>query len=58
MTTTVAAKALGISPRTLQRYVAAGLIKPDLTLPSGRYRWDVEKLRDQINALADEDPDA
>jgi DNA-binding transcriptional MerR regulator len=48
-----AARQLGVSGRTLQRYVAAGLIKPDLTLPSGRYRWDVAKLRDQINALAD-----
>ncbi|MFI7677862.1 MerR family DNA-binding transcriptional regulator [Actinophytocola sp. NPDC049390] len=51
VTTTVAAKRLGISARTLQRYVAAGLIKPDLTLPSGRYRWNVDRLRDQINAI-------
>jgi DNA-binding transcriptional MerR regulator len=60
VTTTEAAKRLGISGRTIQRYVAAGLIKPDLTLPSGRYRWDVDKLRDQINAIprnAEEDPD-
>lgn len=46
-----AAKALGISPRTIQRYVAAGLITPDLTLPSGKYRWDVKRLREQINAI-------
>jgi DNA-binding transcriptional MerR regulator len=51
VTTTEAAKRLGIAARTLQRYVAAGLITPDLTLPSGRYRWDVDKLRDQINAI-------
>lgn len=51
VTTTEAAKRLGIAARTLQRYVAAGLIKPDLTLPSGRYRWDVDKLRDQINNI-------
>jgi predicted site-specific integrase-resolvase len=51
-----AAKALGISARTIQRYVKAGLITPDLTLPSGRYRWNVSRLRDQINALPrDED---
>jgi hypothetical protein len=31
--------------------VQAGLITPDLRLPSGRYRWDVERLRDQINSL-------
>lgn len=52
VTTTVAAKRLGIAARTLQRYVTAGLVTPDLVLPSGRYRWDVDKLRDQINAIA------
>jgi hypothetical protein len=29
--------------------VLAGLITPDLRLPSGRYRWDVARLREQIN---------
>lgn len=51
VTTPEAARALGISARTLQRYVKAGWITPDLRLPSGRYRWDVERLRAQINAL-------
>jgi DNA-binding transcriptional MerR regulator len=51
VTTPEAARQLGISARTLQRYVVAGLITPDLRLPSGRYRWDVDRLRDQINAL-------
>jgi hypothetical protein len=27
------------------------LITPDLRMPSGRYRWDVERLREQINSL-------
>jgi hypothetical protein len=59
VTTPEAARELGISPRTVQRYVRAGLITPDLTLPSGRYRWDVARLRDQINALPAraDDPD-
>ena len=35
----------------IQRYVQAGLITPDLRLPSGRYRWDVDRLREQINSL-------
>ena len=51
VTTPEAARQLGISARTLQRYVNAGWITPQLTLPSGRYRWDVARLRDQINAL-------
>jgi hypothetical protein len=37
--------------------VQAGLITPDLRLPSGRYRWDVDRLRDQINALPQPDKD-
>jgi DNA-binding transcriptional MerR regulator len=51
VTTPQAARQLGISARTIQRYVQAGLITPDLRLPSGRYRWDVDRLREQINSL-------
>jgi DNA-binding transcriptional MerR regulator len=51
VTTPEAARQLGISARTIQRYVQQGLIKPDLRLPSGRYRWNVGRLRDQINSL-------
>ena len=36
--------------------VAPGWITPDLTLASGQYRWDVEKLREQINNM--KKPDA
>lgn len=52
-----AAKALGLSARTLQRYVKDGLITPDLRLPSGKYRWDVARLREQINAIPREGQD-
>ena len=51
VTTPEAARQLGISARTLQRYVVKGWVVPDLRLPSGRYRWDVERLRAAINAL-------
>jgi DNA-binding transcriptional MerR regulator len=57
VTTPEAARRLGISARTLQRYVTAGWITPDLTLPSGRYRWDVAQLREQINALGQRERD-
>jgi DNA-binding transcriptional MerR regulator len=53
VTTPDAARALGISPRTLQRYVRKGVVTPEITLPSGQYRWDVAKLRAQIEALSD-----
>ncbi len=46
-----AARLLGVNPRTLARYVTRGWITPDLTLPTGQYRWDVARLRDQINSL-------
>lgn len=51
-----AARALGISPRTLQRYVQDGLVTPDVTLPRPQrpqYRWNVARPREQIRALAD-----
>lgn len=46
-----AARALGISARTIQRYAKVGLITPDITLASGQYRWNLDRLRDQINAI-------
>lgn len=52
VTTPDAARALGISSRTLQRYVSKGVVTPEITLPSGQYRWDVAKLRAQIEALS------
>ena len=52
VTTPDAARALGISPRTLQRYVRNGLVTPEITLPSGQYRWDVTKLRAQIETAS------
>ncbi|MEJ2865092.1 MerR family DNA-binding transcriptional regulator [Actinomycetospora flava] len=48
VSTPEAAKALGVSARTLQRYVTQGLVTPEITLPSGQYRWNVAKLRRQI----------
>jgi predicted site-specific integrase-resolvase len=54
VSTPEAARALGISARTLQRYVVNGQVTPEITLPSGQYRWNVPKLRRQIG-MADED---
>lgn len=50
-----AARALGISARTIQRYAARGWIIPDLVLASGQYRWDIARLREQINAMRQRD---
>jgi DNA-binding transcriptional MerR regulator len=51
VTSAEAAKRLGISPRTLQRWAKDGLVQPELRLPHGQLRWNVADLRRQIKAL-------
>ena len=51
MTTSQAAKALGISSRTLARYAENGVLLPALVLPSGHRRWDLDDVREQLRAL-------
>lgn len=46
-----AAKALGISHRTLNHYVQTGILRPTLRLPGGQLRWDLDDLWDQLQAL-------
>ena len=48
VTTTQAAKALGVSRRAMQMWVKEGLIEPDHRTPGGHMRWDVERLREQL----------
>lgn len=45
------ARRLGLSPRTIARYVAAGLITPDLVTAGGHYRWDEQAVRQQLAEL-------
>ncbi|MGH3492317.1 MAG: MerR family DNA-binding transcriptional regulator [Sciscionella sp.] len=47
--TAVAAKALGISSRTLARYAERGLLRPAVVLPTGHYRWDLDDVRRQLD---------
>lgn len=54
VTTSVAAKELGLSRSTLQRWAAQGLVEPDLVTIGGQFRWDVERLRGKLHELADE----
>ena len=46
-----AARALGISRRTLSRYAHDGVVTPALVLPSGHFRWDLAALRRQLTEL-------
>jgi hypothetical protein len=48
LTTSEAAKLIGVHPRTLSRYASEGRVFPTMILPSGHYRWDVEDLRRQL----------
>ena len=54
LTTAQAAKALGISRRTLSRYAMDGQLKPTLVLPSGHYRWDLDDIRAQLQRMREQ----
>lgn len=51
VSTTEAAKTIGVRNRTLARYVERGLITPAVILPSGHYRWDPDKLAEQMDEV-------
>jgi DNA-binding transcriptional MerR regulator len=53
--TSEAAKALGISARSIARWAAEGRITPDLVTPGGHMRWDIENLRQQLRRLSQRD---
>jgi excisionase family DNA binding protein len=48
LTTKEAAEVMGISPRTLQRYVTEGKVRPSYRLPGGQMRWDLDDLKQQL----------
>lgn len=54
VSTSEAARRLGVNIRTLQRWVAEGRIRPDWTTPGGHARWDVDRLRREVADDAEE----
>lgn len=48
ITTTQAAKALGIARGTLSAYARRGLLRPTLRLPTGQLRWTMADIRRQF----------
>lgn len=48
VTSTQAAKAVGVSARSLARWAQEGVLEPDVVTPGGHFRWDVEHLRQQL----------
>lgn len=56
MTTTEAAKALGIAPRSLSRWARDGVVTPALDTAggphrAGRYWWNLADLRAQLRGV-------
>lgn len=54
VSTSVAARELGLSRSTLQRWAQQGLVVPDLITVGGQYRWDVERLRRELHEQAEQ----
>ncbi|MFC4943278.1 helix-turn-helix domain-containing protein [Pseudonocardia sp. GCM10023141] len=51
LTTSELAKALGLSLRSVQRYIAKAQITPALTAPGGHHRWDLDDVHTQLREL-------
>jgi len=51
LTTGEAAKALSVDRSTLARWQREGTVTPEFVTAGGHARWDLEKLKAQINAL-------
>ena len=43
-----AARAIGMSTRSLSRWVRLGKLIPTVTTPGGQARWDLDDLRRQL----------
>lgn len=46
------AKELGISRRSISRYADEGLISVALVTPGGRYRFDLDVVREELRKVA------
>lgn len=48
------ARELNVSRRTLQRWLEAGIVEPSEQTAGGHYRWDVDKVREQVRRHLDD----
>ncbi|GAA2348838.1 hypothetical protein GCM10009854_27910 [Saccharopolyspora halophila] len=48
LTTRELAAELSVSVRTVQRWVDRGWVVPDVTLPSGHYRFGLDNVKAQL----------
>ncbi|MGH3796163.1 MAG: helix-turn-helix domain-containing protein [Pseudonocardiaceae bacterium] len=54
LTSSEVADALGLSRQTIARYVREGWIVPTLTTPGGQYRFDLDKVREELRKIAED----
>jgi len=50
VSTSEAARQLGVNQSTLSRWAAKGIVQPAQRTVGGHMRWDIEKLRAQLAA--------
>lgn len=55
LSTGEAARALGLSSRSLARWAKEGQVTPALTTPGGQYRFNLDDLRAEIRAMPKRD---
>jgi hypothetical protein len=58
ITTSAAAKAIGVGVSTLQRWTSEGVVTPAWRTPGGQARWDLDDLRRQLKMPAGDHADA
>ena len=46
-----AARAVGVSTRSLARWAQDGTVTPAVRTPGGHLRWDIDALRRQLSSL-------
>lgn len=56
VSSTVAARDLGVDPTTLWRWYKSGQAVPALITPGGHLRWDLDQLRAQLTTPGPEKP--
>jgi len=54
--TAEAAKAVGVSARSLTRWAHEGTVRPAVRTPGGHLRWNVEDLRRQLAGVVTAEP--
>lgn len=51
-----AARAVGVSTRSLARWAQDGTVTPAVRTPGGHLRWDIEQLRRQLASVKPDAP--